>query len=307
LKKIILIIPYFGKLPIWFDAYLLSINMNPTINWLCVTDCEIPINHPKNIKFITKDLTNLNARVNNIVSANVPLTPRKFCDLKPAYGDIFSDEIKNYDFWGYCDMDIIWGDIRKFITDNILENYNIISSRKNAISGHFNLFKNNNELNKLYRKVPNYAMLFEQNRFMWFDEQVLTKYLSNLKTHNLSIMWSKILLNKEKGVDSHQEYYLDRWQWINGKIIDTYTKNEVMYLHFINWKKTMQRSEIEYKDKPLQFYISYDGIHYQTHTKIQLIFNDLKNIVNGYWINEKIRIRKLKMKNLIKRIKRKLT
>ena len=133
MSKILLIIPYFGQWPLWFDAYLTSIKHNPTINWLCPTDCEIPEEHPENIKFLKTDLKRLNKHVNQVVGCNVPLTPRKFCDLKPAYAEIFSDEIKGYDFWGFCDLDIIWGDIRKFITPELLSNYDIISSRKGAI------------------------------------------------------------------------------------------------------------------------------------------------------------------------------
>ncbi|MDP2685566.1 MAG: hypothetical protein Q8P20_11150, partial [bacterium] len=111
MKSILLIIPYFGKWPIWFEAYLCSVARNPTVNWLCPTDCEIPNQYPKNITFLPFLLDDLNKYINNTVEAEVPLNPRKFCDLKPAYGDIFSDHIKSYDFWGFCDMDIVWGDI----------------------------------------------------------------------------------------------------------------------------------------------------------------------------------------------------
>lgn len=101
------------------------------------------------------------------------MNPRKFCDLKPAYADIFRDEVELYDYWGFCDMDIIWGDIRSYMTDDILNNYDIISSRKNAISGHFNLFRNTPQINQLYKKLPDYKKLFEVPEFKWTDEVVL--------------------------------------------------------------------------------------------------------------------------------------
>lgn len=304
MKSIILIIPYFGNWPIWFDAFLISIKGNPTVDWLCPTNCQIPKNCPKNIKFIEQDLSRLNISVNDIVSANVPLTPRKFCDLKPAYGDIFKEEVKDYDFWGICDMDIIWGDIRAFITDDLLTKYDIISSRKHAISGHFNLFRNSSKLNNLYKLVPNYRELFEKDRFMWFDEHVLTAYLKNNSINNsINVYWPSIILNQENGVDSHQEYYLDKWLWKNGKIIDIHTNKEVIYLHFINWKRTMKFSQIKYTDFPEEFYISYNGMHFNSNSNIIHLLNGFKNIFNGYWIKEKRRKQKLKIKNFIKRIK----
>jgi len=305
MKSILLIIPYFGKWPVWFDAYLVSIAKNPTINWLCPTDCEMPNEYPSNIKFLPIPLKELNSKVNTNVKAKVPLTPRKFCDLKPAYGDIFEKELEGFDFWGFCDMDIIWGDIRKFITNDILSQYDIISSRKNAISGHFNIFKNTPKFNKLYKNIEGYRLMFEKQKLVVFDEQVLTNYLKQEKD-SFKIYWPKILLNQERSIDSHQEYYLDKWQWNNGKMINTETQEEVMYLHFINWKRTMKTCEVKYIDNPTQFYISYNGVHYQPHSRLAHFFNSFKNLYNGYWVKEKRRYRKLKFKSLVKRVKRKL-
>lgn len=308
MKSIIMIIPYFGKWPLWFDAFLISVAANKMVHWFCPTDCEIPLAHPPNISFYTTTLIDLNQHVNNITQANVPLTPRKFCDLKPAYGAIFKDAIKDYDFWGICDMDIIWGDIRKFVGDEMLRDYDIISSRKEAISGHFTLFRNSDAVNALFKTVPGHQDLFEQKPFMWFDEHVLTNHLKALTLQNnnpFNVYWEKILLNQERGRDSHQEYHLDRWQWREGKMMDTQTGEEVMYLHFINWKRTMKYCEVKYEDDPRQFYISFDGIHYKKHGAFQKYIRRFINVFDGYGAQQYRRIKKKKFKSLLKRIKRK--
>ncbi len=309
MKSILLILPYFGKWPIWFQAHLLSIARNPTINWLIVTDCELPSNYPENIKFVSTTLLELNSKVNTIIEVDVPLTPRKFCDLKPAYGTIFNEYIGAYDFWGFCDMDIIWGDIRRFITDEILNSFDIISSRKEAISGHFNLFRNNHEINKLFKSVPDYKSLFSSQRGVFFDECHFSKFLENHYREERrveKIYWSTILLNQEKGRDSHQEYYLDKWQWQNGKMVDMHTKEEVMYLHFINWKKTMKECEVKYLSNTKEFYVSYSGIHYDRHSSFELFYNNFTNLFNGYYKKEWRRIFRHKITSYRKRIKRKI-
>jgi hypothetical protein len=287
----------------------MSIQTNTTIDWLFITDCEIPIHYPKNIRFVSTTLKELNLKVNSVVGVTVPLTPRKFCDLKPAYGAIFQDYISGYDFWGFCDMDIIWGDIRKFMSSDILENYDIISSRKEAVSGHFTLFRNTSPLINLYRQVPNYQFLFEQPKFMWFDESVLTNYIKNEiinNTFEYNVYWPKILLNQERGIDSWQGYYLDKWQWQKGKMIDLEANNcdkEIMYLHFISWKRKMNYCFVNYEIKPENFYVSYDGIKSEKNSKITLKLNILKNKIYGFWIREKV---KANLKRYKKRIKRKL-
>lgn len=290
MKSILLIIPYFGKWPLWFEAFLVSVAANPTIKWLCPTDCPIPQQYPENMQFLPTTLGQLNIHVNKVVGAKVPLNPRKFCDLKPAYGEIFAAQVLDYDFWGICDMDIVWGDIRKFVTPQILSTYSIISSRKENISGHFTLFRNNPTINRLYKQLPNYKNLFEVPEFRWTDEVVLSDYLQKHnygKDLGINVYWPSILCNQERGRDSHQEYYLDRWLWQNGKMINTKTDEEVMYLHFINWKRTMKYSEVKYLDNPDQFFISYNGMHYRPHNAIAMGRNWLANNFNGYYIRLK--------------------
>ena len=123
------------------------------------------------------------------------------------------------------------------------------------------------------------------------------------------VYWSTILLNQEKGRDSHQEYHLDKWQWQNGKMIDLGPENntnEVMYLHFINWKKTFKKCEVKYTSRIEEFYISFTGIHISKHTSFEIFYNDFTNVFNGYYKKEWRRVFKKKIKSVHKRIKRKI-
>jgi hypothetical protein len=303
MKRIILLVPYIGQWPFWFDAFLVSAAKNPTINWLFITDCVIPKKYPSNIEFVKTTLEELNEKINSALGAKVPLTPRKICDIRPAYAQVFEEHINDYDFWGFCDVDIVWGDIRSFLFDDDLDKYDIISSRKNNSSGHFTIFKNQPHLNTLYESIPNFQEKLILAKLQRMDEEGLTEYLhtkqSQSSTEMIKIKWNNILCNQENGRDSHQDYYLDRWLWKDGKMRNTKTGQEVMYLHFINSKRTMKYSEIKYEDNPIEFYISYNGMHYKPHSEIQKIFRRIKNIFNGY---EK----RMYRKRLVKRIKRKI-
>src|SRR5690606_6658265 len=153
--------------------------------------------------------------------------------------------------------------IRKFMTKDLLANYDIISSRNHNISGHFTLFRNTEAINQLYKKLPNQKTLYESENLKRVDEEILSQYLKenqNGKSLDLKVYWPTILCNQENDRDSHQEYYLDKWLWKEGKMLELKNGkpiNEVMYLHFINWKRTMKFSEIKWQDNPQQFYISY--------------------------------------------------
>ncbi len=309
MNSIILIIPYFGKWPVWFDAYLCSIENNPTINWLCPTDCEIPKKHPENITFLSTSLLELNKHINSVVDANVPLNHIKFCDLKPAYGDIFKEHIASYDFWGICDMDIVWGNIRKFITDDLLEKYDIISSLENMISGHFTIFKNHEKNLYIYKNEGRHKEVFVSSKHLRYDEVGFTNIVSKLeKEGQIKVFWDEKLIQSGIKSEMHQEYFLDRWLYKNGSVYDLYdiNKKEYMYLHFINWKVTMKFCEIDYLDQPKQFYISYNGVHYKINSSIVKSFNGFKVFFNGYWLQQYFRIKKHRLKSLVKRINRKV-
>lgn len=73
--------------------------------------------------------------------------PYELCKYRVAYFDLFS-EAHAYDFWGYCDCDLIWGNLRKFFTEDILQNYDKISWR-----GHMTLFKNSPNINNAYKQI----------------------------------------------------------------------------------------------------------------------------------------------------------
>lgn len=63
--------------------------------------------------------------------------PYKLCDYRKLYGAIFQDYLGNYEFWGYCDIDVIFGDLDSFISDEVLSIFDKIGTR-----GHLTLYRN---------------------------------------------------------------------------------------------------------------------------------------------------------------------
>src|SRR5699024_4861326 len=95
--------------------------------------------------------------------------PWRLSLFKPAYGEVFQKELQSYDYWGYCDADLMWGDIRAFITDDILDRYERIGTK-----GHASIYKNTPEVNKRYKNIisntANYKDVFSGKASYSFDE-----------------------------------------------------------------------------------------------------------------------------------------
>lgn len=146
--KIALICPYFGKLPDeHFQLMLDSCRYNPTVDWFLITDDKTKYNYPPNVIVEYMSFENVVELVKSKLGDDVYLgDPYKFVDYKPIYGYIFQDRIKEYDFWGHCDMtDAIYGNIRKFLTDDVLK-----SNDRVLFLGHLSLYKNVTYINELF-------------------------------------------------------------------------------------------------------------------------------------------------------------
>lgn len=165
MKRIILIIVYFGQFRNDNSFWLKSIELNPDIDFLIFTDQTIKA--PKNVKIVQTTFSEVVKYIQNQYDFTVAIPqPYKLCDFKPAYGELFQEYIKDYEFWGHCDNDLIFGNIRKFITDDILKAFDRI-----LIRGHFTLYKNNLEVNKTYKEAsPSYKVVFSNSKNYCFDE-----------------------------------------------------------------------------------------------------------------------------------------
>lgn len=169
--KIAIIIPYFGKFPNYFNLFLKSCENNSSIDFLIFTDDTSRYDFPMNVKVKYMKFSEFKNIIKSKFNFDLKLdNPYKLCDFKPAYGFIFDSYLTKYDFWGYCDVDLIFGNIRKFIDDNILEKYNKIFQR-----GHLSLVRNEEKYNKLfmkeYRGKVLYKEIFQSSENKIFDEK----------------------------------------------------------------------------------------------------------------------------------------
>lgn len=166
MKKICFIIPWFGSFREDFYFWLKSVEHNPTIDFLLPTDQELAIYPPPNVKVIKTELSFVEQLAKERVWEGCVISkPYKMCDYKVAYGEMFQDYIMDYDFWGHCDADMVFGDIRHFVTDEVLDRYDRL-----GVDGFFSLFRNTPAVNAIYRKAGDIQTIFTDQRPFGFDE-----------------------------------------------------------------------------------------------------------------------------------------
>lgn len=170
-NSIIVLICYYGKFPWYFPFFIHSCEFNPSIDFLIFSDNSYTGDIPANVKIVNKSIEDLKRLASKKLGFEVNIDfPYKLCDFKPAYGVIFSEYIKGYIFWAQSDIDIIFGDIRKFMTADFLERYDFISLRHDYTTGCFALYRNNDLMNTIFTRSKDYKEVFSSSPHFCFDE-----------------------------------------------------------------------------------------------------------------------------------------
>ena len=251
MKSICYVVPYFGTLPKSFGLWLMSCKHNPTVNWIIYTDDKTEYDYPDNVRVKYTSFDAVKKHFAQYFDFPIYLDNGwKLCDFRPAYGELFADDLAGYDFWGYCDCDLMFGDIRKFYTDEVLDTYD-----KVAFFGHSTLYRNNQKINSLYKTVidtqPSYidVMSKPKDRTFAFDEigmenifnELEIPYFNEINFANLTKYETKFHLTsmpKDEYKNKRQVF-----TWDNGRVLRHYLyKDEIhteeyLYIHF--WCRPM--------------------------------------------------------------------
>lgn len=292
MKKIRLIIPYFGKLPKFFPYFLLTAKRNQKIDFLIYTDQKVDqftILNANNIEFVTLSFDELREKVQSKFDFKISLkTPYKLCDYKVAYGLIFEEELKGYDYWGFCDTDVLLGDIYQFLEEHSFFENDYV---RYGLLGHLQIFKNSQEVNRIFMSGKdlnyrlNYKNVFTSEQNFIFDEekviqilfeksgfeQLQDKFFDDIDISHFSF--------REYGEDEPKRYYswsqkhgLKSINLIDGQLVIKHP----LYAHF--QKRTIECPEFE----PIEsFYVIPNKLVFGEELSIQEIEEVTKN--KFYW------------------------
>ena len=170
MKKTLLILPYFGKLPNYFSIFLKSLAMNAKIDLLLITDDKVQLPFSNHVRTVYSSFYEIVQLFKAKISENISLdVPYKLCDFKPCYGHVFSEYLTGYDYWGYCDCDVVFGDVSKFVSQYMDQDFDKI-----FVLGHLSFIRNTEANNKLFYHSFRGELLYKEALFnsdiFWFDE-----------------------------------------------------------------------------------------------------------------------------------------
>lgn len=267
MNRIALILPYFGTLPNYFQLWLCSAGYNPQIDYLLFTDCSLEnYEVPKNVHCIFTTFDEIKQMVSRVLNFKFVLqNPYKLCDYKPIYGVIFEDYLKEYEFWGHCDPDVIWGDLSHFITREHLEKYDRLYRR-----GHLCIYRNNEAINYAPLQKPvgsriSYQDVYRHRYSAHYDEGTLIEALIRQQGGkqwdeddfaDVSYFYKQFVLVKHDKLCET----VAAFRWKDGKVVglgidgDLEEEKEYSYVH-------LQKRKMQYQNnvKENDYLITPDG------------------------------------------------
>lgn len=269
--SIAVVIPYFGRWDEWAPLFFETVRRNASVEFLVFTDCDMEGLTVPNVRVTSLSFAEYVAMANERLGISfAPDNAYKLCDLRPLLGRIHQPEFDGFDFYGWCDVDLLFGDIRAFYTDEILDRYDVLSTHEHCISGHFALFRNTQRNRDMYRCIYRWEEALRRPEFVGIDERGITnaylmtvfdrfnekfhRHVANPLTRALARRRRRRLLLKEQyttpfvarpwldgSLDSAQP---DEWYYRDGHITNHRDgEREFIYIHFMNFKSRQWRHD----------------------------------------------------------------
>lgn len=266
---IALVITHFGPLPSYLDYFLHSCASNKNLDFWIFTDQDFSeYTLYSNIKFVSFSLDRFNELATHQLGRSISVkNGYKLCDFKPAYGLIYESYLLKYDFWGFCDTDIILGDTSKVLTTALLASYDVISSHPQYIAGPFCLFRNSLQARRLFLLSQDIDRVCTEDRTLKFCEasSVISKLWEGYNVFDFPSeieSMTHIALNSKKNslrvllADIIVERVRQKLVWEDGLLFDGV--QEVAIFHFITYKGKLSFNVPPYK-AGLRFYFNQHG------------------------------------------------
>lgn len=253
--KIALFTPYFtypgGKFPNWFEYWQKSASYNSEIDFFVHTNVDISqYKKYRNVHLISMSSEEFWDKLDSILGIKVYRGYYKTGEYRALCGILFKDIIKDYDYWGSTELDLIYGDIMKFIKPYIDRGDDVIGK-----DGHLRLIKNTDALRYLpfekargFEHPLNYETAFSTEYCWYFDEGGM-----NLRYQQAGI---DVTLIDEHFAHVHElyKYFLcvgkeGKWgfSWQKGKLKgynDANQSREFMYMHFTKRKMSLSDDKL---------------------------------------------------------------
>ncbi len=219
--KVKLLTPWNGPLPPWIDKFCRRINSSDGLfNW-APFHCDLDWLNTR-----ASEVTGLKCSKETFYAAA--------CDFRPLYGRMFPKQFDGFDWWGWCDLDCVFGDLDRLLGP-MLESYEVITTAE-YVHGPMTMLRSGPQTDFLWQDTtfaealtdPEYWNLDETG----FDNPANPSMTRAVRDASLRVHWDHRTWTEshdtiEDGVPARSCRLTD-----DGRLIETPTERELVLYHF---------------------------------------------------------------------------
>jgi hypothetical protein len=174
-NRICVLILHFGKLPGWFELWKHTAHLNPAIDFLVFQDDRDSV-RDRNVLLIRRSLNDINELPRMKSEGFHCATPYKVCDVRPVFGYVFEYMLKPYEYWGWGDLDVLYGDLASVLGASF-GRFDYISTGRNGQSGPLAFLRNADAINNLWHDLDMRSIITSSRHFA-ADEHAIVELLT---------------------------------------------------------------------------------------------------------------------------------
>lgn len=169
--KKVLIILQFGSPHEWTQQFIDHVQHLKKYGWYFQIYTPNEFKSKGNVEIVSMDINKFNSLVEkklgvtnpNIFITNSGIPSMHMTDYLVFLGKIFEDHLRQVDYWGTVGLDCVIGRLDHFLPDRELEKYDVWTDDIGQFNANFGLWINDNGINTLYEKIPDWQSLVVQD------------------------------------------------------------------------------------------------------------------------------------------------
>ncbi len=260
MNKTALVILYLGNPPVFLDLFIKGCTYNKKFDFVFFTDWDYS-KYYFSSNCILNTCSKEQFKELTISKLGFPVAVKssfKLCDYKPTIPFFFEDYLVDYNYVGWCDIDIVFGNLHKFFNEELFSNFDFLTIAKDHISGPFTIMKNERKYTTIFMTAKGWKEIFIDERHYAFDEGLRIEQNSGLDS------FSSMMKREENNGNINvlhtlcaYERHPQHMKYRNGSI----EENGVEYsmFHFVIAKRNSFFVFPDWKKIPDQFNISKYG------------------------------------------------
>lgn len=252
--RLAFIVTYLGKWPHWMEFFLESVRANDRVHfWLMGAELPKNLNIPSNVFNYLMDVSEVEDCFSKVFDQEIKLhDSHKICDFKCTYGLAYQDILKEYEYWGYCDIDLLFGNLDPILDLLEVKQPDVFSGwGDHQVVGHFTIMKNVDSINKLFFQIDSWESRLRQFSITFPEEGGLSVVLSKnpsikyLHADNLQLSsdqrWPYLSVSSDYSQSlltvADRKDWLIRWRPKNLELtLSDGTVVNPLYFHFMGQK-----------------------------------------------------------------------